>query len=90
MKPKNNQNCQKIKLYGSPITKELKKKDLSRLVGKVEMGSQGGEDLQQGRELGWRGGTWQTRQFHIHLWISWEEQLGSETDHATQSSNMGK
>ena len=25
LKTKNNQNCQKIKLYGSPTTKELKK-----------------------------------------------------------------
>ena len=26
LKTKNNQNCQKIELYGSPTTKELKKK----------------------------------------------------------------
>ena len=44
-KTKNNQNCQKIKLYGSPTTKELKKKHSSRPVGGAEMGSQGGEDL---------------------------------------------
>ena len=31
-KKENNQNCQKIKLYGSPTTKELKI-DSSRLVG---------------------------------------------------------
>ena len=30
---KNNHNCQKTELYGSPTTKELKKKHSSRLVG---------------------------------------------------------
>ena len=34
-----NQNCQKIKLYGSLTTKELKKKHSSRLVRGVETGS---------------------------------------------------
>ena len=33
LKTKNNQNCQKIELYGSPTTKELKTHS-SRLVGK--------------------------------------------------------
>ena len=33
-------NCQKIELYGSLTTKELKKKHSSRLVGGVETGSQ--------------------------------------------------
>ena len=32
LKTKNNQNCQKIELYGSLTTKELKKKHSSRLV----------------------------------------------------------
>ena len=36
IKTKNNQNCQKIELYGSPTTKELKKKHSFRLVGGVE------------------------------------------------------
>ena len=54
LKNKNNENCQKSKLYGSPITKELKKKHSSRLVGEVEMGSWGREDKQQGR--GWQTG----------------------------------
>ena len=47
-KTKNNQNCQKIKLYGNPTTKELKKKDSSRPVrgvkrtcGKVTAGGLG-------------------------------------------------
>ena len=35
---KNNQNCQKIELYGSPTTKELKKHS-SRQVGRAETGS---------------------------------------------------
>ena len=39
LKTKCNQNCQKIELYGSPTTKELKRKHLSRLVGGVETGS---------------------------------------------------
>ena len=40
-KDQNNQNCQKIKLYGSPTTKELKKKHSPRLVGGAESSSQG-------------------------------------------------
>ena len=39
LKTKNNQNCQKIKLFGSPTTKELKKKHSFRVVGGAEMGS---------------------------------------------------
>ena len=39
LKTKNNQNCQKIELYGSLTTKELKKKHSSRPVGGAEMGS---------------------------------------------------
>ena len=53
LKTKNNQNCQKIELYGSPTTKELKEKHSSRPVGGVELGSQGGEDSLQ-------GGSWRT------------------------------
>ena len=53
-KTKNNQNCQKIKLYESPTTKELKKKHSFRLVGGAEKGSHGREDMQQGG--GWRTG----------------------------------
>ena len=37
LKTKNNQNCQKIKLYGSPTTKKLKKKHSSRGVRGAEM-----------------------------------------------------
>ena len=49
LKTKNNQNLQKIELYGSPTTKELKKKHSSRPVGgaertcsKAAAGGQGG------------------------------------------------
>ena len=48
LKTKNNQNCQKIELYGIPTTKELKKKHSSRPVGGAEIGSWGGEASQQG------------------------------------------
>ena len=39
LKTKNNQNCQKIELDGSPTTKELKKKHSSRLAEGAEIGS---------------------------------------------------
>ena len=54
LKTKNNQNFQKIELYGSPTTKELKKKPSFILVGRAETGSQGREDR-------WQGGSWRTR-----------------------------
>ena len=56
LKTSNNQNCQKIKLYGGGLTtKELKKKHSFRPVGGAEMGNQGREDV-------WQGGSWRTRQ----------------------------
>ena len=61
LKTKNNQNCHKIELYGSPTTKELKKHSF-RLVGEVEMGSQGRED--SGKAVagipGMQDGSWWT------------------------------
>ena len=42
-KDNNNQNFQKIGLYVSPTSKELKKKHSYRMGGGVETGSQGGE-----------------------------------------------
>ena len=51
---KNNQNYKKIELYGSPTTKELKKKHSTRPVGGVDINSQGGEDVLQGSR--WRTG----------------------------------
>ena len=63
LKTKNNQKCQKIELYGSPATKQLKKKYSCRIVGGAETGSWGREDAQQ-------GGSWRTRQSHISVWIN--------------------
>ena len=54
LKTKNNQNCQKIKLYRSLTTKELKKKHSSRPVGGEETGNLGTENTEQ-------GSSWQTR-----------------------------
>ena len=54
LKTKNNQNSQKIELYGSPTTKELKKKHSSRPVGGEETGNLGTENTEQ-------GSSWQTR-----------------------------
>ena len=47
-KNKNQPELPENKLYGSPTTKELKKKHSSTLVGWVEMGSQHGKDTWQG------------------------------------------
>ena len=44
LKTKSKQNCQKIELYGSLTTKELKKKHSPRLIGGVERGNWGRED----------------------------------------------
>ena len=90
-----------MELYGSPTTKELKKKHSSRLVGGVEMGSWGREDSQQGgrgrtrvlQSSGWRmraGSGWWSRWSHICVWINQEEQLGSGTHHATPGYSVGK
>ena len=70
-------------LCGNPTTKELKKKPSSRLVGEEEMGSRGGKDMRQ-------GSGWCSRWSHISVQINWEEQVGSETDCATQGSSAGK
>ena len=56
LKTKNNKNCQKIELYVSLTTKELKKKHSLRLVGGVEMGSWGREDTWQDSGWGTRAG----------------------------------
>ena len=64
-KPKNNQNWQKIKLYGSPTTKDLKKKHSSRVEGGAETGSRaertwGKAVLEDpgGQGCGWRARRW--------------------------------
>ena len=89
----NNQNYQKIELYGSPTTKELKKRHSSRLVGVAETNSWVREDSQQGGSLRTRAGNatvWPSRWSYICEQKKQEEQLGSETDHATQGSRAGK
>ena len=70
LKTKNNQNCQKIELYGSPTTKELKKKHSSRLVGGAEIGSRGEEASQQGC-------SWQNGQSHNCVWITRKDNWGA-------------
>ena len=63
----------------------------------TQTGRRGG-DGQPGREDSWQGGGWWTQQGGSWLswWslicvqINWEEQLGSETDHAMQGSSPGK
>ena len=63
------------------------------------MGRRGGESLQQGgggqTGLGstlrtQQGSGWWSGWSHICVWISREEQLGSEKDHTTQGSSLGK
>ena len=56
LKTKNNQNCQKIKVYGSPTTKELKKKHPFRPLGRAEMGSQVERTHCKAAARGWRTG----------------------------------
>ena len=83
LKTKINQNCQKIELYGSATTKELKKKHSSRPVGGAETGSQGREDM-------WQGDGWQSGRSHICMRINCEEQLRNKADPVTEGSSMGK
>ena len=49
----------------------------------METGRQCGENL-------WQDCGWQSGRSHICMWINWEEQLGSETDQATQGTSTGK
>ena len=44
LKTKNTKNCQKIKLYGGPTTKDLKKPHLSRQIGGAETGNHVSKD----------------------------------------------
>ena len=52
LKTKTTQNCQKIKLYGRPTMKDLKKPYSFRQVEGMKTGSQGGEDV----VWWWQGG----------------------------------
>ena len=91
LKTKNNQNWQRIKWYGGPTTKELKKKQSSRLAGGAETGSRDGEDVRQ-------GGGWQTGRARQqledravpHLHADKLEGTTGETEHTTQGSTTGK
>ena len=85
-------NFQRTELYRSLTTKKLKKKYLSKLVGRAETDSLGGEDMQN------VGGKWtgQIKQWLETKWsyicerINQEQQLGSKTDHETQGSSLGR
>ena len=82
-----------MELYESPTTKELKKKHSSRPVEGAETGSQveriHGKATEQ-EDWGRQGGGLRTGWSYVHVQIHWEEQLGSDTDHATQDSSVGK
>ena len=82
LKRKHNQKCQKIKLYRS-LTTRVKKDTF------IQTGRRGRDG-----QLGWRGCAarqqLEDQWSHICMQINWQEQLGSETDHTTQGSNMGK
>ena len=54
LKTKNNQNCQKVELYGSPTTKEIKKMHASRPVGGARRAA--GSERTHGKVLTQRGG----------------------------------
>ena len=82
LKTKKPQNSQKIKLYVSPTTKELKKKHSSRLVGGAEMGSQGGEEV-------WRGGGWRTRQGRLVVPHSHADKPGETSGEQDRPQNPG-
>ena len=89
LKTKNNQNCQKIELYGSPTSKELKKKHSSRLVGEAETGSQRGEDAWPGKAVA--GGLGKARRWladqeapHLHA-----DKLGGTTGEQDRPHNPG-
>ena len=100
LKTKNDQNCQKIELYGGPTTKEIKKKHSSRLVGGAEMGSW--VDRTCGKAavggLGWARqwlvdpARWQIVEWGRHScsWPARQQLVDRVTDRATQSSSMGK
>ena len=81
-------------MYGSPTTKELKKKHSSRLVGGAEMGSWAestrGKAGGMGQARWWLADSvrWQTADWVVpHLRA---DKLGSEIDGTTQGSSTGK
>ena len=89
-KNKNNENLQKIELYGSPTTKEIKKKHSSRPVGGVEKGSQ----VERTRSKAMAGGPREVVDCgagQAKLQLDGEAAGGGPvTDCTTQSSSAGK
>ena len=71
-------------MNGISTTKESKKKHSSRLVGGAETTHSKAVAGRLGDGAAGRAGT------PTFMWINWEEQLGSKTDHETQGSSMGK
>ena len=92
LKTKNNQNCQKIKLYGSPTTKELKKKHSSRLVGGADLYPQPRQTAHAARpwtgQVRWQWVAWAVP--HSHASKPGGTTGGRGKDHATQGSTVGK
>ena len=60
-KTESTQKCQKIELYGSPTTKELKKSHSSRWVGEAETRGESDGEVQRGVKM-WN------QQSHIYVW----------------------
>ena len=93
LKTKNNQNCQKIKLYGKKSDNQgVKEETFIQNSRKGGDGQLGGENSRQGGD-GWRtrqGGGWWSRQFHICMQTDQEKQMGSKTHCATQGSSVGR
>ena len=84
LKTRNNQNCQKVKLYGSPTTKELKKKHSFRLVGGVETGSVG-----RGGVARWQDRTGRWRLADLAVPHSHGDKLGRTTGEQEKPRNPG-
>ena len=87
LKTKSNQNCQKIELYGSLTTKELKKEHSPRPVGGVETGrwAEGTSGKEAARGLG------QAKQQLVD-WVvphSHADKLGGTTGEQDRLSNPG-
>ena len=87
LKIKNNQNFQKIKLYGSPTTKELKKKHSSRPVGGAKTGRWVERTRGKVAACGLGSPTWAVPHSHAD---KLGETLGSETDCTTQGCSVRK
>ena len=94
LKTKNNYNCQKVKLYGSLTTKELKKKHSSTLVEgrRCAAGWRGLLARQQLQDQGRQGSDWQTRRSGS-LWTEWShsraDKLGGTTGERDRPHNPG-